>query len=301
MKAFKLALVMALSFLPLQSASAQPTQEQLNNSQERGLYIGPVEGAIRPQPLVKPVNTEPAPAKASRKTEAKKVLTHKAGPKVAVRAKVTGTKQNHKALTAYAKPHIQVIASAKAPALAHMAKPDGEDLFFQAWLNKTGSPARYRDGEKMTVSLRALKDCNISIFDYDGKGKLTQIFPNDYQQNAGVKAGETITIGGADSPFEYQLSTNSASKVHERIFIFAAPAEEESVSIAMNHTPDSPFRSAEMSLEQYRKLVNESRIYKAREIKIVPKKGTILTSSGNGAPQHSQAPNKLELSFTIEK
>jgi hypothetical protein len=297
MKAFKLALVMALSFLPLHSASAQPTQEQLSNSKERGLYIGPVEGAIRPQPLVKPVNAESAPAKASRKTEAKKVSTHKAGHKVATRAKVSGTKQNHKTLTASTKPHIQVIASAK-PALAHLSKPNSEDLFFQAWLNKSGSPARYRDGEKMTVSLRALKDCNISIFDYDGKGKLTQIFPNDYQQNAGVKAGETITIGGADSPFEYQLSTNSASKVHERIFIFAAPAEEESVSIAMNHTPDSPFRSAEMSLEQYRKLVNESRIYKAREIKIVQRKGTILTST---APEPCQAPNKLELSFTIEK
>ncbi|MFA6209714.1 MAG: DUF4384 domain-containing protein [Candidatus Obscuribacterales bacterium] len=198
--------------------------------------------------------------------------------------------------------HVTIVASDKDQNFKNVSLESG-DAIIKAWLNKPGNLPKYRDGEKMVVNVTANQDCNLSIFDYDGKGKLTQIFPNEYQQSSSVRAGETVTIGGDKSEFEYQVSTlPGETKIQEHIFVFAYPNNEAPISIAMNRTSDSPFRSADITMEQYRKLVNESKAYSSREIKITAKDKSQFKQVANEiASSGKSAPNKVELSFQIEK
>ncbi len=205
------------------------------------------------------------------------------------------------AKTAKAGGHVNIVASDKNPGVKNVSLESGDPII-KAWLNKPGSMPKYRDGEKMEVNVTANQDCNLSIFDYDGKGKLTQIFPNEYQQSSSVRAGETVTIGGEKSEFEYQVSTQPGeSKINEHIFVFAYPNTEAPISIAMSRTADSPFRSADITMEQYRKLVNESKSYFSREVKITPRDKSQIKQVSNEIASSKAAANKVELSFQIEK
>lgn len=293
-----------------------PSVEDLQKSKERGLFIEQpsyvrkavdkstkVEASLAPAKL--PAKTaEPKAATATSKPAQVKASTNQAKPHVAA-VKSPSKVASHKGSPAKPKPvhhTINIIESQVAknepPSSVQTVAYDA-DAIIDAWLNKTGKTPRYKDGEKMEINVKAHRDCNVTIYDYDGKGKLTQIFPNNYQQTSLVKSGQTVSIGGAESEFEYQLSvTPGQKKVNESIFVFAYPVAEAPLSIAMNPTSDSPFRSADMTPEAYRKLVNESKVFFARDVKILPKnKSTVKTvAADTGA-----APNKIELSLTIEK
>jgi hypothetical protein len=70
----------------------------------------------------------------------------------------------------------------------------------------------------------------------------------------------------------------------------------------MSRATDSPFRSADITMEQYRKLVNESKSYFSREVKITPKGQSQIKQVANEISANAKsAPNKVELSFQIEK
>lgn len=183
----------------------------------------------------------------------------------------------------------------------------------KAWLNKSGAQPQYKHGEKMQINVTAAQDCNVMIFDFDGQGKLTQLFPNDYQQNSLVRSGETISFGGAESAFEYEVFVpKGTTQSKERLFIYAYPANEAPLSVALRHDEGSPFRTGEITIEQYRKLVNDSKVYFAnngqaprlpnaadgREVKIVAKSGQGQTKLVKNDVQPTE-PNKRELSFTI--
>lgn len=177
-------------------------------------------------------------------------------------------------------------------------KPASTAGVFSATLNKQGSQPSYKNGEKMQIAVTANQDCNLNIFNFDGH-KLVQIFPNDFQKDSSVRAGETIEIGGADSEFDYQAALpRGAKKSEERIFVYAYPTNDAPVSIALNHMENAPFRDAEMSIEQYRDLINQAKAkVKDRDIAIVAKKkksNVQLTSDSSSSPS-----NTIEIPFTI--
>ncbi len=179
-----------------------------------------------------------------------------------------------------------------------VVSPNPVSAAISAWLDKPGATPRYRVGDKMVVNVTAATDCNVVIFNYDAKGTLTQIFPNDMQTVSFVKAGESVQIGGQDSPFDYEVSGKGGL---ERIFVYAYPtSSEQPITVAMTPVPHSPFRSAEMSIERYRELVNSSKVFFSREVKIVPKTGARLTSTSSPSPASPPQPNKVELTFQVE-
>lgn len=258
-----------------------------------GIKVSPKAGAIKSAAKPK-VKADLVPAKAAPHTKSRL-------PKHAV-AKSAETKRHEANSQAAKSSHVTVVASDKSQGFKNVSLESGDPII-KAWLNKPGSLPKYRDGEKMEVNVTASQDCNLSIFDYDGKGKLTQIFPNEFQQSSAVRAGETVTIGGEKSEFEYQVSTlPGESKIKEHIFVFAYPNNEAPISIAMSRATDSPFRSADITMEQYRKLVNESKSYFSREVKITPKGQSQIKQVANEISANAKsAPNKVELSFQIEK
>jgi hypothetical protein len=319
-------------------AADEPTAQDLKNSKSRGIFLK-VPGSpaafemqktqVESKPTTQPVakssgvkatvkesvketarETAKTPAReSSNKTEKEshKVSSQKAtAAPQAVQHQESKSASNQKAATAKA-------TTAKAKTTAKIQKggnivseasgePQG-DAIVKAWLNKGGKHPNYKDGEKMQVSVKASKDCNIVIYDFDGKGTLTQIFPNEFQKEATVRAGETVTIGGDNSSFDFQVAlADGAARQTERLFVFAYPAKEEApLSVAMNKVPDSPFRSANMSLEQYRNLVNQSKVYFARSVKVLPKKNNNIQQVANQLNDGDSAPNKTELSFSVEK
>lgn len=273
----------------------EPTVEDLKNSKERNVILLPRTNSIDVQ----------TGKQAVRKTSAgKKAQTIKTVKKHQVQAKTpTDSGSTGAGFT-------------PAPVLQASNKQN-PDSIINVWLDKRGSAPQYKHGDKMKINVSASQDCNVMIFDFDGRGKLTQLFPNDFQQKTLLKAGETITFGGNDSPFDYQVSLpKGAKRAQEKIFVYAYPIAEKPLSIALNTEGGSPFRSGEMTLAQYKKLVAESKVFfggakpagtvsAERDVKIVPKstnpaaaiKLVVAEDEGNGAAQPQ--PNKKEVSFTI--
>lgn len=287
----------------------EPSADDLKNSKERGLFIEQPSYVKAPRKEAASTEKPPAVNKSQPPKAGIKVgSTKPALPAVRTTSVVAKAKPKttvKQPMVAKTKPapssagHIQVVKTTPTSNIKTVAY-DGEAII-SAWLNKPGETPTYKDGEKLEINVKASRDCNLTIYDYDGRGKLTQIFPNTYQQASLVKGGETVTIGGSDSQFEYQLSVNPGErKVNERIFVFAYPVSEAPLSIAMNRPSDSPFRSAEMTPEEYRKLVNQSKVFFSREVKVMPKAHGSVISVAN-VTESTTAPNKIELSLMVEK
>ncbi len=196
--------------------------------------------------------------------------------------------------------HETTTTPTEQPKTTHSSPSSNGDQIVTAWLNKEGQTPHYRDGENLKVSVSAHKDCNVLIFNYDGN-MLTQIFPNKFQTDSVVKAGQTVEIGGTENSFDFQVSNSSKDPSKEKIFVYAYPIErktEAPLSVALNNLPASPFRSTEYSPEQYRKLVSESKVFFSRSVKVVAKKNVTPVSFSSEEP--SAAPNKIELSLVVD-
>lgn len=298
-------LSLGFSSVAFADEKSEPTKEEIENSKDRGLFVDPLSPAKKaPKPVVQTkTNVEQDNAKDSKKKEVKK-----ASPKV-VTEKSTKTEKTVKKVAV--KKITPAEKSAKVAAVSQNIESPAQKASFvngeqviAAWLNKKGNAPKYKDGEKLTVTVAASQDCNLMIFNYDGS-TLTQIFPNENQSDPLLRAGETVEVGGAGSNFEYQASNTSDKPSNEKIFVYAYPVKSHSapITVAMSPVQSSPFRSAEMSLEKYRDLVNESKVFFARKVKVVPK----ATADG-GSPvklasleDQGAGVNKVELSLTIEK
>jgi len=272
-----------------------PTKDELKNSTNRGLHIQP----LKPKTTAKSKTETESKTKTDSKVS-KSVNTDKPekkpeeAPKKVVKS-APAKKPAVKTVTANKKspPKKTVVASTR-PALFVSS-----GNIVAASLNKAGRVPRYQDGEKLKVTVRAYEDCNLMIFNYDGK-VLTQLFPNEYQRDSFIKAGARVEIGGEESKFDFCASNETGDSSSEKIFVYAYPAKEKAkpISIAMNKAGGTPFRSTEMSLEDYRKLVNGSQTFFSRGIKVMPKKQVVEATYEE--VKSSAPPNKLELSLTVD-
>ena len=283
------------------STKDEPTAEDLKNSKERNVILLPRAGtASTVKQEAKPSVTNTGKAKATQTNKAAK--------------KTSGQVHANTASTGKSKADIQVShVSSNSPTVTPAGGILKSDSIISVWLDKKGSTPQYKHGDKMKINVSATQDCNVMIFDFDGRGKLTQLYPNEYQQKTLLRAGDTITFGGSDSPFDYQVSLPKGSnKAEERIFVYAYPVREKPLSIALNTEDGSPFRSGEMTLAQYRKMVAESKVFfnagkegaqnsssSDRDVKIVPKAGNTASGLKLVVNEDKGQPNKKEVSFTI--
>ena len=160
-----------------------------------------------------------------------------------------------------------------------------------ASLDHKGPLPKYKSGEHMVVNVQALTDCNVVVFDYDAKNTLTQLYPNQYEPDGKLRAGQSIQIGGQSC----QYNLDVAGKGKEHIFVYSYPISEQPITMAMAQIPHTPFRSAEITPQQYARFVRESRVYD-RSVSVKAKSGTEPVSQRNETPA-----NKVELTFEIDK
>lgn len=64
----------------------------------------------------------------------------------------------------------------------------------------------YPLGAKVRVLATAERDCRLTLLDVGTSGKVYVLFPNRYQPDNRLRAGETVTIPGDAAPVDYQLS-----------------------------------------------------------------------------------------------
>jgi hypothetical protein len=73
------------------------------------------------------------------------------------------------------------------------------EFSLKLWLDKdTG--ATYNPGEKITIFFQVVRDCFVTLYNYDTKGRVKIIFPNQYSPQILVKAGEVNTFEGQIDP-----------------------------------------------------------------------------------------------------
>jgi hypothetical protein len=181
----------------------------------------------------------------------------------------------------------------------------GNSSIISAKLDKPGALPKYKSGDRMMVRLTAKQDCNVLVFDYDSKGTLTQLYPNEYEPTGTMRAGTEIELGGTDSKYTLDV----AGKGMERIFVYAYPTNDGPITVAMNPVPHTPFRSVELTPDQYRRLVRESKTFfvasantdgsSDRSVKVTAKAGGPAVA--NASVSSEKHPNKLELVFQIDK
>ncbi len=281
---------------------SEPTATQRKSSTDRGLIFNTINvgvGAGASGAPVVPAAVKPPVAKAKSASSVANSKKQVRTPALATSASKTAASGTSKTAAKAAKSEPAAarppafVGSQSAVTVAHQVVTTASPVV-KAWLNKAGDKPTYKCGEKLVVNVSASQDCSLVVFDFDGKSSLKQIFPNQYQPAGQVKAGETVCIGGPDSPFSYEVGGSGGL---ERIFVYAYPSSSPAspLTVAMLQVPRSPFRAAEMTLEQYRKLVNQSKVFFAREVTVVPKHGFQPV-----ADTSATVPNKVELIFQVQ-
>ncbi len=274
-----------------------PYQELNANSSSRGIRLDELfkcfdqKAAVSSTKTVKPAAT----------TAIKPQTSGKSAVRPVKHAVVASNKQSGKS-----KPAIQTAIYTKTDSgnQTQLAVSSGahnsSSTVISGWLDKPGTLPNYKSGDRMVVKLSAASDCNVLVFDYDSKGTLTQLFPNDFETSGTLKAGQTVEIGGAESKYTLDIS----GKGIERIFVYAYPLSEQPITVAMTPISRTPFRSVDITPDQYHKLVASSRTYfenpsHDRGVKITPKAGSQAVSTST--METDKQPNKLELTFQIDK
>jgi hypothetical protein len=223
-------------------------------------------------------------------------------PKQPVMAKAPAAKAGGKSALAVYK-HTPSESDAVV-AVAHQVISHGSTGVITASLDRPGTVPQYKSGDHMVINLKALQDCNVLVFDYDNNGTITQLWPNAYEPNGKLSAGETVQVGGESSQYTLDID----GKGLEQIFIYAYPSSEKMPGLltAMAPVEHTPFRAAHMTTAQYHRLMYESKEYFQPAV-VADNRGVVVTGKPNrqiGASNasFSDAPaNKVELTFQIEK
>ncbi len=99
-------------------------------------------------------------------------------------------------------------ASQPTPAIAPGWQPGGK-IKVQG---KTDKPS-YKFGDLMTITATADQDCYLRLYLYNASQEISQLYPNTYQQEHFVKAGQTVVIGGLSFPFDFKVQAPAGNEL----------------------------------------------------------------------------------------
>ncbi|MEW6776929.1 MAG: DUF4384 domain-containing protein [Bdellovibrionota bacterium] len=88
---------------------------------------------------------------------------------------------------------------------AAFGSDEARDFPLELWVDR-GPGGVYRDGEKMIVGVRTGQDCYLKLVHISVDGQMQVIFPNKFDRNNKIKAGEVHNIGGPGYGFEFEMT-----------------------------------------------------------------------------------------------
>lgn len=72
--------------------------------------------------------------------------------------------------------------------------------------NRPGQGANFRMGEEITYFVKSTSDGYLYLFHIDGDKQVNQIYPNSYQPNPTIRAGEVVQLPQPGAPFKFEAS-----------------------------------------------------------------------------------------------
>ena len=77
----------------------------------------------------------------------------------------------------------------------------------------TSDKTEYQRNDGAIFSIVSSKDCFLTLTDVDETGLGIVLFPNKFQQDNKIKAGETVRLPGANAPFQYRMGAKGVGTV----------------------------------------------------------------------------------------
>lgn len=92
---------------------------------------------------------------------------------------------------------------AKAAQVPLLSGPSAFRL--KVWTNK--EPAAFREGERLVIYVWSERDAYLKLDYYQANSEVVHLVPNLFAQQALIRAGQTYSFGGPDSPYEFLVKT----------------------------------------------------------------------------------------------
>ncbi len=110
-------------------------------------------------------------------------------------------------------------------------------LKVSAWVDHKDNT--YRAGENVVLSVKANMDAYLTILDVGTSGKVHIIFPNKYQKNNRIRAGQIIKVPGKNAGFDFRVGGPSGT---ELIKVIATTSPKHLIDEALT-SPAGPYKS----------------------------------------------------------
>ncbi|MBP7335871.1 DUF4384 domain-containing protein [Niveispirillum sp.] len=127
-----------------------------------------------------------------------------------------------------------VAAATPASGLLQVAPPAGSFA-----LRLTTDRPRYRLGENVRVTVGSDRDCHLTLLDAGTSGKVTVVFPNRFQPQTLLRAGQTVSVPAAGAAFDFRAAGPAGT---EALVAICRPTPEPLLGSAYDFTR-TPFMS----------------------------------------------------------
>ena len=108
-----------------------------------------------------------------------------------------------------------------APTPASTTTSSGNDLRLTTLLDR--AEGTYRPGETVALTVETTEDAYIWVFDTGTSGRVHQLFPNEYAADNFVRAGQSLTLPGAQDDYQFVVSQPAGV---ELLTVIASPNDK---------------------------------------------------------------------------
>ncbi|WP_084456767.1 DUF4384 domain-containing protein [Desulfogranum mediterraneum] len=115
------------------------------------------------------------------------------------------------------------------------------DLAVTAWVDHQDNT--YRAGDTVTLSIKPNKDAYLTILDVGTSGKVHIIFPNQFQQDNRVRAGQIVQVPGKKQNFDFRVGGPVGS---ELIKVIATTSATPLIKPGLT-SPAGPYKAVHQS------------------------------------------------------
>lgn len=99
---------------------------------------------------------------------------------------------------------------------------------------------QYKAGDYLELTLRAEKDCYITLLNWDSHGNFTKLFPNKYQEDNFIRGGETVHFPPKSAGFRLQLP-GPVTKEMLKLIVVNSRSANDAINKALPRASDQAF------------------------------------------------------------
>ena len=125
----------------------------------------------------------------------------------------------------------QIVAAVGGHPVVPVIPMDGLQQLGSITLSVALDKAEYREGDELKITVTADKDCYLRIYNINPQGRAVQLFPNAFQLNNQVRAGQTVLLPGGNATFALPVSGDTRAEFGNEIINVLA-AEKQWLDLA---------------------------------------------------------------------